>query len=107
MTVALGTSWRTSISRVGARSAPNQLKPVTFEARPLGMAGRPRGPDRLPLRNTIGMVEVAVLAAAVARSLVVTIAATRRPTRSAASARIRLGCRSAERQSIVRLRPSA
>ena len=95
-----------SASRAGARSTPNQLKPVTLG---LGRSGRPARPLRtgsLPLKKTIGMMAVAVSAATVARSLAVTIAATRRPTRSAASARIRLGCRSAERQSIARLRPS-
>src|SRR5262245_45747828 len=63
--VALGRSSRSSPSRFGSRSKINEVTPVMLPPGRLRLGTRPLLTGSLPLRETIGMVAVAVLAASV------------------------------------------
>jgi hypothetical protein len=70
----------------GASSADKMVLPVTFAPGRLRLATRPNAIGSAPVTKTIGMVVVAAFAASDERSAWATITATRRRTRSAASA---------------------
>ena len=64
--VALGTSWRSSSSRFAPNTAAKKLTPVTLPPGRFMLATRPSLTGSPPLTNTIGIVEVAALAASAA-----------------------------------------
>src|SRR5215468_960647 len=103
--VAAGISWRRSSSRFAANSAPSQLMPVRLPPGRARLATRPNLTGSSPPTKTIGIVVVAALAAN-AEVPTVAITATRRRTRSAASAGSRSVRLSAQRYSIATFSPS-
>src|SRR5215469_9130544 len=106
--VAPGRSSRSNSSRLGTSSVPIRVTPVTLPSgRPrLGTKPAPTGSEAVT--NTIGIVFVAASAARTATSgAPALMTATLRLTRSAAIAGSRSNWPSAQRYSMVTLRPSA
>src|SRR5262249_10362537 len=77
---------RSNCNRFGPNSAAKFEMPVRFAPGRLRLATRPNVTGSPAVLKTIGMVVVAVLAASTAGVSLATITATRRRTRSAASA---------------------
>lgn len=95
-------------SRLAARSAFSDATPVTLPAGRLRLVTRPSPIGSPPVAKTTGTVAVACLAASAAGALPgVTITATSRRTRSAASSGSRSALPSAQRYSIATSAPSA
>jgi hypothetical protein len=89
------------------RSFAMSVRPVTLPPGRLRLATRPYWTGSPPEAKTIGIVEVAVLAARAAGVLPsAAITATRRRTRSAANSGSRSGSLCAQRYSMAKLRPS-
>ena len=86
MVVAAGTSSCSSSSRFGPSSTPNEVTPVRLPPGRLKLATSPAWTGSAPVRKTIGIVAVAVLAANAEAFPLVAITVTWRRTRSAASA---------------------
>src|SRR5262249_49956069 len=87
ITVALGTSSCSSSSRFGPSANDSRLTPTMLPPGRFKLATRPSLTGSLPVWKTIGIVEVAAFAArAGAEVPPAAITATRRRTRSAASA---------------------
>jgi hypothetical protein len=82
------------------------LSPVTLPPGRLSVWTRPTSTGSSPMTNTIGIVVVAAFAASAAGSVDVTITATRRPMRSAASPGSRSNWPRAHLASIAALLPS-
>jgi len=94
-------------SRLATTSPVKKLMPVAFPPGRLMLATRPDLTGSSPTLKTIGIVEVAALAARAPGGLPGTaITATLRRTRSAASCAIRSYCPSAQRYSIATFWPS-
>ena len=105
--VAVGTSSCSNSSRFGPSSTPNEVTPVRFPPGRFKLATRPASTGSAPVRKTIGIVAVAVLAASAAVfPPVAAITVTWRRTRSAANACSRSYWSPAQRYSIATLRPS-
>jgi hypothetical protein len=105
--IALGASLRRSPNRFLALSTTIKVTPVTLPPRLLRLATRPSSTGLPPPVNTIGIVVVAALAASLTlHPPVAAIAATRRPTNSAANAGSRSYRPSAQRYSMVTFLPS-
>src|SRR6516164_5988136 len=85
-TAALGIKLWSNCNRFGSRSAVKTVVPVRFAPGRLRLATRPNLTGSAPIEKTIGMVAVAALALTAAVPPAATIIATRRRTRSAASA---------------------
>ena len=105
MVVSRGTSSCSSPRRFGCRGPDAKLTPVMLRPGRLRLVTRPVAIGSPPLTNTIGMVEVAALAARTV-IFVPKITATCRCTRSAANAGSRSSLFSAQRNSIATLWPS-
>jgi len=106
ITLALGTSSRSTPNRFAPSVLTINVTPVTLPPGRLRLETRPRSTGSAPVAKTIGMVVVAALAATAAGGERATIASTRSDTRSAANAGKRSKRASAERYLIARLRPS-
>ena len=86
VTAALGITSRSNCNRFGTRSTFKVAMPVRLPPGRLRLATRPIATGSVPTEKTMGMVVVAAFAARVAERPLVIITATRRRTRSAASA---------------------
>src|SRR5262249_50030213 len=91
ITATFGTVSRNSSSRLPASSLRNRVTPVALPPGRLRLATRPISTGSPPLRKTIGMVEVATLAAYAAALETAYRTVTLRPTNSAANAGRRSG----------------
>ena len=105
-TVALGTSSCRNSKRFPSSAVLNWVTPVTLPPGRFRAATRPSLTGSMPPENTIGMVEVAALAASAAGGALATITVTGRRTNSDASAGIRSYRPSAQRYSIATFRLS-
>jgi hypothetical protein len=105
--VACGANSRNSPSRFAVSSTARMLTPVTLPPGRLRLATRPSATGSEAIAKTIGMLEVAVLAASAPAVLAgAAITATLRWTRSAANSGIRSSRPPAQRNSIATFRPS-
>ena len=103
---APGTSTRRSSSRFAVISADRKFTPVALPPGRARFATRPNLTGSSLTENTVGTVEVAALASNAGALPDVAITATRRRTRSAASAGKRSIWSSAQRYSIATFSPS-
>ena len=105
--VALGVSWWSSSSLFGPSSVPIVVIPVTLPPGLFRLATSPSRTGSAPIRNTIGIVAVACLAASAAGAPpVVKIAVTWRRARSRASSGNRSLWSSPQRNSKATFLPS-
>jgi class 3 adenylate cyclase len=102
---AFGTISRNSPKRFGPSSTVNTLIPVRFLSGRLKLVARPCPTGSIPVRNTTGMVVVALAAASEDGRSVATSTETFLRTRSAASAGRRASCPSEWRNSIATFCP--
>ena len=107
MRAASGTNSRRSPSRFAARSAAKKLTPVRLPPGRAKLSTRPSLTGSLPVLKTMVIIVVAALAACADGVSIAAMTATRRRTRSTASAGSRSVWFSAQRYSIATLSPSS
>src|SRR5580693_1648173 len=106
--VTVGAKSRRSSIRLASVSVMYKFTPVALPPGRLRLVTRPNFTGFLPTINTIGIVDVAALAASAGGSPpTVTITATRRRTSSVASSGSRSYWPSAQRYSIAKVLPSS
>src|SRR5262249_33923744 len=104
--VAAGTSSCRTPMRFATNSAARKLTPVTLPPGRVILATRPSATGSSASPKTIGIVEVAALAASAPGSVKTVITLARRRTKSAANSGRRSYWPSAQRYSMMTLRPS-